>query len=162
MLDHKLLMMGNETSPAQTLWSALRQGGWSPLLGGFMVHLTLGTMYCWASNTSYITSAMREGDHSITYSITFPTYVTGMVFQGVCLPLGGLLERRIGSKYTVMFGGSILVCGTLLTWLAIDARSLLLLFATSGALFGAGCGFCYTAPIVCGYRWLPEHKVWCV
>jgi len=63
------------------LLAALRSGAWVPLLGGFLIHLTLGTVYCWASNTLYVTSALRDEHQTISYSITFPTYATALVVQ---------------------------------------------------------------------------------
>jgi hypothetical protein len=75
-----------------------------------MVHVALGTVYCWASNTAYITSALRDRHHYITYSLTFPTYVFVLGFQGIFNPCGGFLEQR--------FGGCMLIlhCNTRIVW----------------------------------------------
>jgi len=133
-------------------------GAWRSLLGGFLVHVALGTVYCWASNTAYITSAIREKHHYVTYSLTFPTYVCILAFQGMFNPCGGFLEQRYGAQKTVLMGGSVVVAATFLAFPAIVLHSLVLLYATAGMLFGLGSALVYTIPIVCSYRWLPNHK----
>jgi len=79
--------------------------------------------------------------------------------MGLANPIGGFIERQAGTRKTVCFGGVFVVGGTFLAAQAIAAHSLELLLLTGGVLFGLGCGFAYTAPIVCCYRWLPKHKV---
>ena len=49
------------------------------LVGGFALHLTLGTLYCFGNLNTYITSYIREHVHrEITYSdmIWIPTLAT--------------------------------------------------------------------------------------
>lgn len=86
-------------------------------------------------------------------------YIVGLASLGLANPIGGFLERATGTRQAVAVGGCFVVGGTLLASLAIGAQSLALLVLTGGVLFGLGCGCAYTAPIVCGYRWLPKHKV---
>ena len=37
-------------------------------------------------------------------------------------PVGGLLEKKIGPRRTVVLGGAVVVCGTLLTSVSIGSR----------------------------------------
>ena len=41
----------------------------------------------------------------------------------------------------------------------MEGRNIVLLFVSTGALFGIGSGLTFISPVVCGYRWLPNHKV---
>jgi len=45
----------------------LKEGAGRALLGGFIVHLALGTAYCWANNTLYVTSSLRAVHPDLTY-----------------------------------------------------------------------------------------------
>ena len=69
--------------------------------------------------------------------------------------LGGLLERRVGSKLCVLIGGYILAIGTCCASFCTSLAGFVL---TDGILFGAGMGLCYTAPIASSVRWLPHRK----
>lgn len=90
-----------------------------------------------------------------------PSLVRLMVLgppKGFFMPVGGMLERRIGVKRTVFLGGSVAAAGTALAALAVEHSSVAGLVLTGGALFGTGVGLGYVAPLVCGYQWLPTHK----
>lgn len=57
-----------ETMPDDdSLASRLKSGAGRALAGGFIVHLALGTMYCWANNTLYVTSSLRQAHHELSY-----------------------------------------------------------------------------------------------
>jgi OFA family oxalate/formate antiporter-like MFS transporter len=148
----------------ESLGAALKRGAWRPLLGGFLVQLCLGTVYAWGNTTTYVTSRLRGdgGDDGlrddITYTTTFPTYVLGLGFQALFLPIGGACERRYGARVTAGVAGAFVALGTLLAYFAVEADSLVGLVCTAGALFGVGCGFGYVAPLQCGFKWLPHHK----
>lgn len=151
--------MGETLETSETLGQLLARGAWRPLLGGFFIHLALGTLYCWANVSTYVTSALREDHSVVSYKITFPVYVLGIFFLALSNPFGGLLEQRVGGFRTVVVGGTGIVGSTLLTAVAVNVGSLLLLYGSAGMLFGISSGLIYMAPIVCGYRWLPRNKV---
>jgi hypothetical protein len=50
-----------------SLAAKLKEGAGRALLGGFIVHLALGTAYCWANNTLYVTSNLRAAHPDLTY-----------------------------------------------------------------------------------------------
>ena len=87
--------------------------GESCVLGGFLIHLVLGTLYCWANLTTYVTARLRLFDGSLTYEATLPCFAAALGFQGIFMLLGGLIESRIGPRYTALLGGSILSLGVL-------------------------------------------------
>ena len=56
--------------------------GWLTVFGGFLIHLVLGTLYCWANLTSAITSYLRvnNADHTLyTYNDTIIVYAAGLL-----------------------------------------------------------------------------------
>jgi len=71
------------------------------------------------------------------------------------MPLGGHLERAYGPRVAIFGGGLVFVVSVAMASLA---KSLLGLVLTFGCGFGVGVGMVYVAPIVCGYRWVPNNK----
>jgi MFS family permease len=125
------------------------------VLGGFLIHLVLGTLYNWANITSAVTSYIRAFNPSITYSDTLSVYTTMLAFQGATMYIGGHIAHRFGTRRTIIFGGFFLTSSM---WLSGSAQSLASLLFTHGCLFGIGIGLCYTPPISCATKWMPEQK----
>lgn len=98
---------------------------------------------------------MRRFDQSLTYNDTLMVYATALGMQGCTMLLGGLLERRIGSRSTAMIGGYLIVLGT---FLSAFAESLPALLLTDGLMFGSGLGIAYSAPIISSVKWMPHRK----
>lgn len=69
--------------------------------------------------------------------------------------LGGVLEKKIGPKYTCAIGGYLIVIGTLLSSFMKSLNGIIM---TEGIFFGIGLGICYSAPISCSVRWMPIRK----
>lgn len=129
--------------------------GYWCVAGGVSVHLTLGTLYLFANMTSAVTAHLRKFDSEITYQKTLLCFATALGAQGCTMLLGGLLEKRYGARKTVLLGGYILVLGT---FLASTATSLAELIIYNGVMFGIGLGVCYSAPITCACKFLPNRK----
>ena len=141
---------GNETAAKNAQFH-----GWKSVIGGFLIHLVLGTLYLWGNITEAVTAHLRKYDESITYDDTLLVYACALAGQGFFMIIGGLIEARIGARRCCLSGGAILVSGTLLSSAATTLNYLLL---TDGIMFGVGMGICYTAPIACASRWMPEKK----
>ena len=90
------------------------------LVGGFALHLTLGTLYCFGNMSTYMTSYLRKHVNSeITYSdvIWIPTLST--MSQGAFMTLSGHLEERVGVRFTLLIGSCIMTSGVYLSAFAI-------------------------------------------
>ena len=132
--------------------------GWLTVLGGFLIHLVLGTLYCWANLTSAVTSYLRFTNINkifYTYNDTILIFAAALASQGMTIFIGGLLGQIIGARLTCMLGGYILVFGTYLSALC---TSLDYFIICDGFMFGIGLGLCYTSPISCAVRWMPKRK----
>lgn len=129
--------------------------GWKSVIGGFCIHLVLGTLYLLPNITQAVTAHLRKYDDSITYNDTLLVYASALAGQGLFMIAGGLIEAKIGARKCCLLGGTILVAGTLLSAAATTLTHLLL---TDGIMFGMGMGICYSAPIACASRWMPEKK----
>ena len=82
-------------------------------------------------------------------------YAAALGAQGLFMMLGGLIEKIVGLRRTLLFGCILLVSALLL---ASQAQSLTSLLFSYGLCFGASIGILYSAPIICSVRWWPNHK----
>ena len=71
--------------------------------------------------------------------------------------LGGLLERKIGPRFSTLFGCGIMSLGVLLSYIAIKVSYWLLLL-TYGLMFGLGVGIAYVGPLASAVHWMPRWK----
>lgn len=129
--------------------------GWQTVIGGFVVHLVLGTLYCWANITSAVTSFIRKHQSDVTYNDTLMIYAFQLVSQGATMLLGGLISQRIGVRKCCMLGGA---CILLATFCASLSTTLAGFICTQGIMFGVGIGICYSAPISASILWMPQRK----
>ena len=161
-----------------TLFPKQKFDGILALVGGFALHLTLGTLYCFGNMSTYMTSYLRKHvNNDLTYSdlIWIPTLST--MSQGLFMTLSGHLEERVGVRYTVLIGSSIMTAGVYLTSFAIrcvclnvflsvdkkitctDSRfSTILTTITYGFMFGLGTALAYVPPLTAAMRWFPRKK----
>jgi hypothetical protein len=115
--------------------SILDSPGWRSVIGGVCIHLVLGTLYVWGIVTTAVTAHLRKFDPTLTYNRTLMVYATALLFQGLTMFLGGVLELHLGARLTCLLGGYILVLGTILSATATSFSALLF---TNGVMFGIG------------------------
>ncbi|KAH9498550.1 hypothetical protein Btru_007039 [Bulinus truncatus] len=129
------------------------------VVGGMLIHLSLGTLYTFGNLNPYITSFMRSygSASSLTYTECTWVFALAAMGQGASMALGGLIEKRIGPKLTALLGGWCMSLGVMLTYFAIK-QSFALTIITYGAVFGFGIGIVYAIPLACSMRWFPERK----
>ena len=60
--------------------------GWKTTIGGFCIHLVLGTLYLWGNVTFYVTPYLRKFSPEVTYNNTLIVYAIAIGVQGP-LPL---------------------------------------------------------------------------
>jgi len=128
------------------------------LIGGFCLHLTLGTLYCFGNLNTYITSYLRKNVHEgISYNdmVWVPTLAT--VSQGLMMTFSGHLEERIGVQFTIALGCLVMVSGVLLTAFTVQF-SVVLTVITYGCMFGAGTALAYAPPLGVAMKWFPRSK----
>uniref|UniRef100_A0A0B7A8L4 Major facilitator superfamily (MFS) profile domain-containing protein n=1 Tax=Arion vulgaris TaxID=1028688 RepID=A0A0B7A8L4_9EUPU len=107
----------------------------------------------------YLTSYMRKygSAPSLTYTECAWIYALVIMCQGTTVILGGIIERYIGPKITVLLGCWCMSLGVLLTYFSVK-HSFALTVVTYGAIFGFGVGIAYAIPLACAMRWFPEWK----
>lgn len=82
--------------------------GVSSVIGGFLIHLTLGTFYTLGNVNTYMTSYLRQYvDPNANYADSIWVNAAFMLGQGTLMMVGGLLERRFGARTTCLLGSAI-------------------------------------------------------
>lgn len=129
------------------------------LLGGFIVHFSLGTLFAYGNLAPYIASYVRNMSHhhTITTGTTSLLYSLAVIGQGFSMVLGGWMDRKIGPRLTTVVGSIVMSSAVMLSYFTIKVSFWFLLF-TYGAMFGVGLGMAYVGPLACAMRWLPRWK----
>jgi hypothetical protein len=82
------------------------------VLAGVLVHLTLGTLYCFGNLSPYLVSFLRAHGHdSIRLVDASQIFAAATAGQGVAMFFGGLIEQAIGPRWTVLLGGWVMTQG---------------------------------------------------
>ena len=129
------------------------------VVGGFLVTLTLGSMYTIGNVAPYIVSYIRNQSHpsdlrQATASWIYACTVTGL---GCTAFIGGLLVNKIGPRLTTLLGGWIMSIGVILTYFTLK-MSFWMVLLTYGVVVGIGMGLAYTAPLSAAMKWMPKWK----
>jgi len=128
------------------------------LIGGFCLHLTLGTLYCFGNLNTYMTSYLRKHVHpGIEYSDMIWVPCLATVSQGLFMTYSGHLEELVGIRWTIISGASIMSLGVILTSISIQ-YSVVATAITYGTMFGLGTALAYTPPLGVAMRWFPKSK----
>ena len=131
--------------------------GYLAILGGVMIHLVCGSLYCWGNLVTYMPASLKywspeggEGpsDAGLVLAFTLLSQMCGM-------PFGPLFESLVGPRLTALLGGAMMASGL---WLASSATDLTQFVLSYAVLFGLGIGLSYQMPFITGGRWFPGKK----
>jgi len=129
----------------------------SAILASWLIHLCLGTVYCWGNIAPYVTSYMRLLGHEVEYEQMTWTVSMATACQALSMFLFGNLHQRVAIR-TVAFCGCLLTVGSMaLTSITVQKGPKCFLVSYAG-MFGIGVGMTYMAPIICLLKWLPHRK----
>lgn len=129
------------------------------ICGGFLVHLSLGTIYTFGNIAPYIVSYIRNASHpaDLSQGTTVWIFAFALIGQGGAMFVGGWMVRKIGPRWTTLIGGWIMSIGVFLTYFTIKV-SFWLVLLTYGLMFGVGVGIAYVGPLSAAMKWLPKWK----
>ena len=129
------------------------------LLGAFLVHFTLGSMYTVGNMVPYVVSYIRNHSSPTDLNSSLAPFIIACqsVGQALTMIIGGYLETKIGPRLSTLAGGWIMSAGVLLTCFSIRIHFACVLL-TYGLMVGVGTGIAYIAPIACVMRWMPKWK----
>ncbi|KAF0310465.1 hypothetical protein FJT64_018557 [Amphibalanus amphitrite] len=121
--------------------------GLACIAGGFVMHLTLGTIYTFGNVTSYLTSYLHvRVSEDVDYATTMWIPALMNMGQGLTLAVGGRLYGRFGPRVACLIGCAVLTVSTALSSQTVRS-SVALLSLTYGLGGGIGVGLAYVAPM---------------
>lgn len=127
------------------------------VVGTSLIYFAMG-LYFAAGNTGvYLTSYLiyrAESNMKLDDAIWF---LSAAGFSALLLPLGGLLERKVGVRGVCIIGGVLQSCGIFATYYALDT-TFLIVVSVYGGSFLVSLASCYTSPMVNVCKWHPKHK----
>ncbi|SBT86525.1 monocarboxylate transporter, putative [Plasmodium malariae] len=127
------------------------------ILGGFLIHCTLGSIYCFSNISVYVISYMKIiGCSNVTYKDSSWIYVLTLIFQCFFGFFGGILNQNLGPQISVLLGGWLMCLGILLSYFTVFNFYLFLM--TYGILCGIGCGIAYPIPLSVAVKKHYDHK----
>lgn len=134
-----------------------RSGRWLIAIMGTILMLCLGTVYAW----SFFQDLLVRQYHDLygwSNSQVAWVFSLAIFFLGVTAAWGGTQLPKIGPRRMAMLGGLLFAAGYLIAGLALQIRSLPLLYIGYGALGGIGLGLGYVTPVATVSKWFPDRK----
>lgn len=128
------------------------------LIGAFLIHITLGTVYTLSNINSYLTSYMRlHGSPTVTYGGSMWISSFYAIGQGFSMVLGGYLEKRFSARLAC-FLGCIIHSGSIMSTSFAVNYGFIAVLMSYGFLPGFGCGLAYMTPMSNGFGWYPNRR----
>ncbi|CAG2175374.1 unnamed protein product [Oppiella nova] len=104
--------------------------------------------------TSYI---RKNVDPTATYADSIWVNAAFMLGQGSLMTVGGLLEVRLGPRWTCLLGSLVFSGSIALTYFTVQMGFVYVVFSY-GFLASLGVGIAYVAPLAAGMKWFPARK----
>lgn len=124
------------------------------ILGGFLVHLVLGSFYLWPNVIVYITSYFRlNGNPDLTISTANFVFPAMIICQSIAMPFGKKIGLRIGFRNELLLGVGILSTAVFTSSFMTNFWIFIIFY---GFIFGLVNGACYIVPINIGLGYLPH------
>lgn len=117
-----------------------------------LLHVCIGTVYCWSLLKDAIASTMHVSVSSIEFAFSLAIF-----FLGMSAAFGGqLVERNVRKSGLISTFCFVLgLCGSMCS---IHLHSIPLLFIFYGCLMGIGLGLGYLTPVKTLMLWFPQNK----
>ena len=128
-------------------------GRWLIVLAGTMLQLCLGSVYAW----SYFQKPLVDA-YGWTNAQAAGSFSLAICCLGLAAAWGGVQLPRLGPRRLAVAGGVLFGVGHLVAALALQWRSLPLLYLGYGVLGGCGLGLGYVTPVATAAKWFPDKK----
>ena len=124
--------------------------------GAWLIHLVAGSQYAWGNMLPYLVSYFRNKGHDWVNDSNFYAVMPIIVaLSSISFPLGMASANRLGSRLTVLIGGSCVTAAAFVCSLSTNPVLFMIVYAGG---FGVGKGFIYSAPLRAAWSHLPGRK----
>lgn len=117
-----------------------------------LIHVCIGTVYCWSLLKSDIATEMDAGVESIESAFSLAIFFLGMSAAF----LGGYIENNV--RKSAAFSCLMFCCGLIGSVWAIRLSSVSMLFLFYGCVMGIGLGVGYLSPVKTLMLWFSDRK----
>ena len=125
------------------------------LIGGFLIHLVLGSIYLWGNINIYVTSYLWMEGNNVTLNDLFFVLPLSLFMLTIFSALGPFLLKYFNPKLILLSGGTLLLASYLAASYVTSVALFIILY---GVFAGIGTGICYLVPVACIWEYFPERK----
>ena len=123
---------------------------WSPVVGGILMNLALGSLYAWS-----VFVPPLEKEFGWNRAQTSWVYTIAIVCFALTFVVAGRLQDVRGPRLCAFLGGLFVSGGFVL---ASFTSSLTMLYVFYGVIVGIGNGFGYATPTPVASKWFPDKR----
>lgn len=129
------------------------------VIGGIIVHLSLGASFIMGNFIPYIASYMKYKGESPNIMQTDMVWVVAVnsVGFGVCMFLAGPIERKLGCRLSILFSSFLMSFSILVSSYTVK-KGLVSFAITDGFMTGAAISIAYPITLRVAMKWLPSWK----
>lgn len=114
--------------------------------------LSVGSIYAFSTFVKPISNHMGFTLQQVQFAFSLCIFFLGM---GACC-LGNFVEKDV--RKSAILGGTLFSVGLIVTAVAINYKSLTMLYIGYGVLTGTGCGVCYLTPVKTVILWMKKRE----
>lgn len=126
---------------------------WLIAIMGTLLQLCLGTVYAWSSFQDLLVKEYGWTNVAVAWTFSFAIF-----FLGVSAAVGGKILPKVGPRKLAMIGGFCFGLGYLIAAVAMNIKSIPLLYLGYGVIGGIGLGLGYVTPVATVAKWFPDRK----
>ncbi len=126
---------------------------WWIAAAGTVLQLCLGTVYAWSYFQKPLVDAYGWSNTQVAW-----VFSLAICCLGLAAAWGGMNLEKIGPRRLAIAGGLLFGGGYLLAALALQMKSLALLYLGYGLCGGCGLGLGYVTPVATAAKWFPDKK----
>jgi len=145
--------MHNDKSMTSTGTSTTGLNRWLIAVMGCLLQVTLGTIYAWSYFQKPLMAYAGWNNQQVAWILSL-----AICFLGLSAAVGGLLLPTLGPRKLAVAGALLYAAGWLTGGLALQMKSLMLLYFGMGIVGGIGLGLGYVTPVATAAKWFPDKK----
>lgn len=126
---------------------------WTQVIAGTVLMICLGTVYAWSFFQKPLVETYQWSNSEVAWAFSL-----AIAALGIAAAIGGVQLPKVGPTKLAMLGGFLFGSGYLLGALALQIKSLPLLWIGYGIIGGAGLGLGYVTPVATVAKWFPDKK----
>jgi len=126
------------------------------LLAGVLFNLSIGVLYAWSVLKTKLTASIDEGGWGRSSTEAGLPYTVAIVFFAIGLLIGGRIQDKIGPRWVVTTGGTLVGLGMIFSGLV--GNNVTGITVCFGVITGLGIGFGYGCVTPPALKWFHPSK----